>query len=139
MDPKAKPVRRWHWYLAIGALTPTTVLAFQSTAVGLSAAKACADLEAVSVSVAMNCKWNIWLDIGAWTNWRFLWIAGFVVVCVGLAMWQADRLSSRGLNGGPRDAHSVRVEYRPIVGYLVGFTLLALFVNLVNATAGRFV
>ncbi|HSE61805.1 MAG TPA: hypothetical protein VLA88_05945 [Candidatus Saccharimonadales bacterium] len=65
-----------------------------------------------------------------------MWIGVVVGICVGLALWNAAVLSRYGLGGRSRDAHSISAEYRPIVLGLVGFTLLALFVNLTNILAG---
>jgi hypothetical protein len=136
MSHKPKRARRWPWYIAIGILTPLLILAIQSAAIGLTA-RECAKLEHVNVSMAAACKWERWTDPSLWLNMRLLWIGGAVLMCVALALWQANVHSRRGLNGGPRDAHAIREEYRPIVNWLIAFTIVALFVNLVNAMAGR--
>lgn len=132
MRQKAKPPRRWPWYVTIGALTLPATLALQSVVVGFKAAGLCGELGFVSHSAAMTCKWRIWSDPAEWQNRWLALITAVMVTGVGHALWHAAVLSRRGLRGGPRDAHSIRAEHRPIVIWLIVITLAALFINLTN-------
>lgn len=139
MQPHEKPVRRWPWYVAIGALTVSATLALQSVVIGITATRPCGELELVSQSAAMACKLQVWADPAEWLNWWLALIAAGVTTGVGFSLRKAAFQSQRGLTGVPRDAYSVRTEYEKIVMGLIGITLAALFLNLPNLISGRVV
>lgn len=138
MRQKAKPARRWPWYVAIGVLSVCFTIAIQGVAVAIAASRTsvCGNLELISLSRARACKWQLWTTPSEWWNWRFAIIAGVVAVIVGLALWDAGVMSRVGLQGGPRDKHIIRAEYQPIVVWLVAFTCVAMLLLLVIFTSG---